>query len=69
MVSLVLAGPGGVVGVGSGFGSNAAWVVVLLVLVVLAVVARLLTRRRRGRDDGPAVAEMPEQAVRRHGSS
>lgn len=67
--SAVLAGPGGLVGVGSGFGSTTAWVVVLIAVALLAVVARLLTRRRRTRGAGPAVAELDERDVRGGGAS
>ncbi len=51
----VLAGPGGLVGTGSGFGSTTALLVLLLVMVLLVLAARLTARRGRGRGVGPAV--------------
>lgn len=64
----VLAGPGGLVGVGGGFASITALVVLLVVVALLVAVARLMTRCRPSRGAAPVVAELDERAVRGGGS-
>ncbi len=57
-----LAGPGGLIGVGSGWGSTSAWLLAAAALAALSLVAWWLVRR-----DRPRPGRGEELALRRYG--